>query len=345
MILFAPTYRDVVALKSISSLIPNVDKLKEILIQKNALFIFKMHHFEYKKQEYIEFKKSHKDFEHFVFWEGEQDIYEIFDKITTAIVDYSSIFYDLLQAGVENFIRYIPDYQEYIDSIDLKFDYFTYSGGTIAKNYDELLLALENKNNPVDNKDFLLQSFFGFDDKTMSATDKLNDLVSKIQQFKKLDKSYPNLYSFDVFDTLIARTEVELVSVFFAIQEKMRQSELNFDEYFTQNYPKIRQSAESVVRFNYKKTTLERNTHCLEINFNLIFEQLERVYHLNKKQVQFLKDQEIAIELNSVRPVSEMIDRLFQLHKEGNDIILVSDMYLDKTVIQNMLAKVSPDLL
>ena len=345
VILFAPTYRDVATLGGIHLLIPEVEKLKELIIQKNALFIFKMHPQEYKRQDYIEFKKSYENFERFIFWEGEQDIYEIFDKITTAIVDYSSIFYDLLQAGVENFIRYIPDYESYIYNRELKFDYFQYSGGTMAKSYDELLSALGNKNNPVDNGDFLLQSFFGFDDKTMSATDKLNDLVRKIQQFKKLDKSYPNLYSFDVFDTLICRTEVDPVSVFYAVQEKMRQSELDFDEYFTQNYPKIRQSAEAAVRFNYKKTTFERNTHCLEINFNLIFEQLERVYHLNKKQVQFLKDQEIAIELNSVRPVSEMIDRLFQLHKEGNDIILVSDMYLDKTVIQNMLAKVNPDLL
>lgn len=345
VILFAPTYRDVATLGGIHLLVPEVEKLKELLIQKNALFIFKMHPQEYKRQDYIEFKKSYENFERFIFWEGEQDIYEIFDKITTAIVDYSSIFYDLLQAGVENFIRYIPDYQSYTSNRELKFDYFQYSGGTIAKSYDELLSALKNKNNPVDNRDFLLQSFFGFDDKTMSATDKLNDLVNKIQQFKKLGKSYPNLYSFDIFDTLICRTEVNPVSVFYAVQEKMRQSELDFDEYFTQNYPKIRQSAESVVRFNYKKTTFERNTHYLEINFNLIFEQLERVYHLNKKQVQFLKDQEIAIELNSVRPVSEMIDRLFQLHKEGNDIILVSDMYLDKAVIQNMLAKVNPDLL
>ncbi|WP_407232846.1 hypothetical protein [Escherichia coli] len=37
-----------------------------------------------------------------IFWDNRNDIYEILNKVELAIVDYSSIYYDLVSAGVKN---------------------------------------------------------------------------------------------------------------------------------------------------------------------------------------------------------------------------------------------------
>ena len=37
-----------------------------------------------------------------LFWDNDKDIYEIFDQIDMGIIDYSSIYYDMLASGVKS---------------------------------------------------------------------------------------------------------------------------------------------------------------------------------------------------------------------------------------------------
>ena len=71
-------------------------------------------------------------------------MYEIFSDIDIAIIDYSSIFYDLLARGVKTFIRYFYDIDDKENFRDFVFDVREMTCGTEASNFDELLTALSS---------------------------------------------------------------------------------------------------------------------------------------------------------------------------------------------------------
>ena len=87
---------------------------------------------------YKEAREKFKNSKNILFWDDAYDIYEVFSCIDFAVVDYSSIFYDLLASGVEKFIRYIPDYKEYTRNSELTGDYFDLTAGKIAENFKEI---------------------------------------------------------------------------------------------------------------------------------------------------------------------------------------------------------------
>ena len=336
VILYAPTYRDSTNKISIFSLFPEIEQLKAYLLETNSLFIFKLHHFEENSKEFLEFKQVNSSFDNFLFWEPEKDIYEIFHLINIAIVDYSSIFYDLLQADVNNIIRYVPDFVSYNETRGIKFDYMEYSGGGIAYNFNELISCLKNNNN-IKNKEFLLDTFFGYTEKKLSDYDLMQNLIEQIENFKVKNIEYKKLYSFDVFDTLICRSTVEPRSVWFGVQEKLKSKKLGFSQYFINNYPQIRGEIESDLRDVYRKTTFERQSDCIEITFDEIFERLALNFSLKKNQIQFLKKNEVEYELEVVRPIPDRIEQLLAYAAKGHDIVLISDMYLPQDIIKKLI--------
>lgn len=338
IILYAPTYREEKKI-SLFTLFADIERLKKVLENQNALLIFKMHHFEESGEDYIEFRKQHDSFDRFMFWDDSKDIYEIFNQITTAIVDYSSIYYDLLQAGVKRFIRYVPDFKVYSETRGLKFDYLTYTDGALAYNFDELLLALDEKLGELTHRQFLVDSFFGYSDPKILPAHQMADLVRDIELFKIQKNECKKLYSFDVFDTLICRSTVEPASIFFAVQDKLKRENLGFSEYFIHNYPKIRREIEADIRDSYRKTTFERNNDSIEITFNALFLRLADNFDLNDSQVEFLKHIEIECEMDAVRPLQKRIDFLLGIASKGHDVILISDMYLPKHVVEALVKK------
>ena len=111
-----------------------------------------------------------------LFWDNDKDIYEIFDQIDMGIIDYSSIYYDMLASGVKKFIRYIYDYDKYIENRTLVYDYKEMTSGPIASNFEELLKVLnqvdsitfdEKKNNK------LLNEFWEYDQINENGFEKL----------------------------------------------------------------------------------------------------------------------------------------------------------------------------
>ena len=110
IVVYSPTYRDNAEDEFFGKAIPNMEKLIEKLEKNNMLFIFKMHPLMSKDSEYLVMKEHYENHPRLLFWNNEHDIYEIFDQVTLGIVDYSSIFYDMMAAHVPYFIRYIFDY-------------------------------------------------------------------------------------------------------------------------------------------------------------------------------------------------------------------------------------------
>ncbi|MES5812897.1 CDP-glycerol glycerophosphotransferase family protein [Mammaliicoccus sciuri] len=91
--------------------IPDFSLLLEKLQKNNILLIIKMHYLVKEDVQYLNIKNKYKNNPNIIFWDEEKDIYELFEDIDIGIVDYSSIYYDLLASGVTKFIRYIYDYE------------------------------------------------------------------------------------------------------------------------------------------------------------------------------------------------------------------------------------------
>ena len=338
VILYAPTYREGVAKLSIQALFPQMDKLHDLLIKKNAIFIFKLHHFDESNNNFIDFKNTYSSYKNFIFWENEKDIYEIFDKIDVAIIDYSSIFYDLLQSGVKKAIRYIPDFDLYNQTRGIKFDYLKYTGGMIANDFNQLINIIENNTYMIENREFLLDKFFNYSDDS-NAYNQIENVINQIENFKPKLKKLKKLYSFDVFDTLICRKYVDPVCVFVAVQQEMKRSKYKFSNYFINNYPQLRKEIESDVRDVFKKTTFERKSKNIEIDFDSIFIRMAENFNLTNNQIDFLKSTEMKFELDFVEPIPSKINELLRYSEEGNDVVLISDMYLPKYFIKKMIDK------
>ena len=103
---YVPTYRDNAPLGFMSLAIPDIERLIQKLEENNMLMIFKMHPLIEGDFEYVQLKEKYKDHPRLLFWDNQEDFYEIFDEIEVGIIDYSSIFYDMLAGGTKYFIRY-----------------------------------------------------------------------------------------------------------------------------------------------------------------------------------------------------------------------------------------------
>ncbi len=118
--------------------------------------------------------------------------------------------------------------------------------------------------------------------------------------------------------------------------DRIRESGENFPEIFKNEYANIRKQAEANVREYVKKSVGD-----FEITFNSIFDRIRDVYSLSAKQTALLKKWEIVAELDNVIPLRDKLDLAEQLVCDGEQVVLVSDMYLPKSIIFKMIQRVS----
>lgn len=334
IILFAPTYR-VTAINGVFQyLLPDLEGLKKVLEKRNDLFIIKVHPFMLDDEHYVASLKQYEKCPNILFWNDTYDIYEIFNKIDIAIVDYSSIFYDLLAAGVNKFIRYIPDYDDYNREMQLTDDYFSLTSGKLVYDFKQLLSVLRSTIPRTKNKTALLNHFFSYAKNTS-----VKDLIAQVDSASVAHEVFPELHTFDVFDTLLRRKGLSPRSIFYQVQAKLIQQNNNLPYFLIKNWAIIRSQVESDVRDMYRKTTFERNSNAFEITFNEIFDRLKTKYDLSIEQIENLKKLELESEIQNIQPIKNKIDFLFNKISEGNDVALISDMYLPEDTIRTMLRK------
>lgn len=337
--LFAPTYRYKQINGIFSKLIPDVKSLQHILYKNNSCMIIKVHPFMTKDSEYQLLNENKELYPNIILWNDDFDIYEIFSKIDIGIIDYSSIFYDLLESGVNKYIRYIPDYEEYVQDSSLIDDYFLNTEGEISHSFEELLELIKKDTKMINDKNKLINKFFEY-----GKYYTVDDIIKQTDDFVPSNKKLPELHTFDIFDTLIRRKTIEPKSIFYKVQKDIINSSIKFPKYIQAEYPKIRHQVEMDLRDAYKKTLFERKTDKLEVTLQDVLERLQSSYDLTQKQVDFLYNSEVEIEISNMEPIRSKIQELFQLKNSGHKIILLSDMYLPKNVIEKILLNINTEL-
>lgn len=338
---YAPTYRDNAADDFFGHAIPKMEELIAKLEKNNMLLIFKMHPLMNNDSEYIVLKEYYKNHPRLLFWDNAYDIYEIFDQITLGIVDYSSIFYDMLAAKVPYFIRYIFDYDNPVNFRDLVFDYEEMTFGTIAKSFDQFLDALDSyKDTSEEERKRVYDLFWEY-----ASEDSLEKIINETLNFTPhIDYELKTLYSFDIFDTLICRNTDVPVGIFFYIKRKMILSDLHFPTYVVERFIDVRKSCEANARERKRKDPSLVQSKEFEISLHDIYERMQEVYSLTDEQIAFLEKTEIEAEIENTAPITERVNYVRELVEKGEKVVLISDMYLDKTVIKKMLEKADPVL-
>lgn len=151
--------------------------------------------------------------------------------------------------------------------------------------------------------------------------------------YKKI--SNLELFSFDIFDTLISR-KVILPNVIFKIMQRYLEEnkDLNFPEILITNFENIRVTTEKFFYFRICDN-LKR-----DIVIDEIYELIGKNYSLSDKQITFLKELELKIEIDNVVPIKKNIEIIKTLIKEHKRVILISDMYLPVNIIRRLLMTV-----
>lgn len=338
IVVYAPTYRDYAKDNFIKSAIWDWEELIHVLEEQNILLVFKMHPLIEKDTNYLQAKDYYQNHPNLLFWDNANDIYEIFTDVDAAIIDYSSIFYDFMARGVRKFIRYFMGSTEELR--DFVFDVEDMTCGTIANTFPELLNALKNLHEePNEEINRINDLFWSYSDENSSEK-----IITRALEFEPSTCQLPTLYSFDIFDTLIGRDIIYPTTVFGYVERKMQNSELPFSELFLRNYSSIRQDCEKNVREFYRKSTLLRKDDRLEITFDQIFERMQDIYHLSDEQILALKQWEIEGEKLASIPIRKNIDYLKELKTAGNDVVMISDMYLPEEVVRQLLHNADPFL-
>ena len=149
------------------------------------------------------------------------------------------------------------------------------------------------------------------------------------------------VYSFDIFDTLIRRKVLVPEGIFYYVKDRMAAGEVSYPNQLVQQYPQIRSWCESNAREYYTKTTDQRNTQATEIPMELIFERIQSLYGLSDEQTAQLMEWELEAEYDNCIPFEQNLALAEDLVKRGEQVCLISDMYLPEPYIRRLLGKVS----
>ncbi len=338
---YAPTYRNGGVNFFFSKAIPSMERLNDVLREKGILLILKFHPFMETDPQYAAAREREEKYSNLIFWRNEDDFYEIMHKIDLAIVDYSSIFTDLAAVGVEHFIRYVFDYEEEKDNLDLMYDYFEVTEGQVCRDFEQLLAGIRQYDTEADagKTEHIRQLYWEY-----SGRDSMEKIIQSTLDYKIEEKKLPVLYSYDIFDTVFTRKTLLPEGIFYYVREKMEQEPaLVFPQALVKRYPEIRKSCEANARFR-RIRTMKNEWDRREIFFDEIFDNMRQVYGLNETQCARLKEWELEAELDNVLPIEERIVEIKNHLVKGEDVVFISDMYLPKEQIQKMLRKADASL-
>lgn len=133
----------------------------------------------------------------------------------------------------------------------------------------------------------------------------------------------PKCISFDIFDTLVARETTSPSAVFTCVECRALR-----DGYKVEGFASRRSKAEKKAR---------RLAVADEVALDEIYSCLREQY--DNLTLGFLKRAEIEAELDFVYPIDWVVAVFDRLVEEGRKVILISDMYLDRSVIVAILRK------
>lgn len=146
------------------------------------------------------------------------------------------------------------------------------------------------------------------------------------------------LYSFDIYDTLITRKTATPEGIFALMQEKLINSEeyVDYPERLIHNFYLLRIQAEKVARNTYIVGEIR------DITLNQIYECIRLMWDLKIDQVEKMMALEVTTEMENSLPILDNIEKLRMLKKKGERVVLISNMYLKEEDIRNILLQVDP---
>ena len=147
------------------------------------------------------------------------------------------------------------------------------------------------------------------------------------------------MYSFDVFDTLLTRVTATPEGIFALMQEALqKEKNSHIQPYIRRNFFSLRIGAEQVARKTYGIDGVE------EVTLEQIYGVWVKEHLITEEQAEELGKLERNIEVASVHGIPENIEKVKQLLEKRERVVFISDMYLDRDTIQDMLKKVDPVL-
>lgn len=151
---------------------------------------------------------------------------------------------------------------------------------------------------------------------------------------KESPKKIEELYSFDIFDTLITRKTATPTGIFALMQKELETNEKyeTIPLYLRNNFYYSRVDAEKYARPLYFKKFGNR-----EISIYDIYDCLSMNYSLSEEEIKLLMDLELRLEAENAVPIWENLNKLINLYNENKKVILISDMYLEEWMIKDLL--------
>lgn len=154
----------------------------------------------------------------------------------------------------------------------------------------------------------------------------MNELVLKKYGDKKV-------YSFDVFDTVVSRLTLDTTGIFNIMEEFLRSDEYkDLPKYLRTNFARIRHYYED---YAVRRLAAGRQ----ETSSEEIYRYIASAYALLPHQVNNLMELEFATELDCSVAIKETVIDINDLLSLDKIVIFISDMYLPKHVVQDLLRK------
>ncbi|MGO3338675.1 HAD-IA family hydrolase [Psychrobacter sp.] len=148
--------------------------------------------------------------------------------------------------------------------------------------------------------------------------------------FKTVSDLRPELISFDIFDTLLERTYEQPSHLFKAIESEVERITLGS----IKNFSNIRSTTERNLR-----TKIYKENGCQDVTLKQIYNQIALEQNVDDEIIQVVLNLELQYELKSLR-VRNIGKKLFEIAKDsGSKVILISDMYLPKDFLLQVISR------
>lgn len=138
--------------------------------------------------------------------------------------------------------------------------------------------------------------------------------------------------SFDIFDTLITRISYRPEGIFLYVQEYLMQHNIEFDISFDllKKFCLLRINAEKNARYYHGEG---------DVTFDEIYQVLADMTGITLSEVEKIKTIEKKMELLHSIGIKENIELLKKKLLDNNEVVLISDMYLEEEFIRSLLIK------
>ena len=152
----------------------------------------------------------------------------------------------------------------------------------------------------------------------------------------KINENY-ELYSFDIFDTLITRKTATPQGIFAIMQEiLLRDNKYSIIPlYIRENIYDYRMKSEY---YQYSYNNCVNNYQ--DCSFEEIYTNFKDNFGLTENQIQNLMTLELQIEMENLIPIEENISYIKELLAEKQRVILISDMYHSEIIIRKFLTNI-----